>query len=94
MAKYELSPDAEKDLLEIALYGLTNYGLEQSEAYRDLLKTRFQELADNPLHYPAVDHIRRGYRRSVCGVHSIYYRQKWEIVEIMRIIYRQDTKNL
>jgi len=92
MGEYELSPEAERDLLEIALYGLEHFGLEQSEHYRDALKTRFQELADNPLQYPAVEHIRQGYRRSVCGSHSIYFRIEGQGVAIMRILGRQDIE--
>ena len=34
----------------------------------------FEQLAENPWLYQAVDDIREGYRRSVCGVDSIYYR--------------------
>ncbi len=44
--------------------------------------------------YPAVDHIRVGYRRSVCGAHSIYYRIEGEGVEIIRIIGRQDLNRV
>jgi toxin ParE1/3/4 len=65
--------------------------LEQAERYRDYLKARFQELADNPRQYPKVDHIRQGYRRSVCGSHSIYYRIENQGVAIMRILGGQDT---
>ena len=48
MSEYELAPAAEQDLLDIAHYGLTNFGIAQSEQYRDGLKSRFQEIADNP----------------------------------------------
>jgi toxin ParE1/3/4 len=41
--------------------------------------------------YPAADEIREGYRRSVCGVDTIYYRVVDDAVEIMAIIGRQDT---
>ena len=91
MAEYELSPEAEGDLFDIALYGLEHFGLEQSERYRDALKARFQELADHPLQFPAVDYIRQGYRRSVCGSHSIYCRIEGRGVAIMRILGRQDV---
>tara|TARA_R110000772_G_scaffold164321_1_gene275735 strand:- start:124 stop:321 length:198 start_codon:yes stop_codon:yes gene_type:complete len=39
-----------------------------------------------PKLYPAVDHIRPDYHRSVCGAHSIYYRIEAQGVEIMRIL--------
>ena len=41
---------------------------------------------------PSVDHIRDGYRRSVCGVGSIYYRLNDKlVVKIMRVLGRQDA---
>lgn len=52
---------------------------------------RFEELAEAPYMYQAVDQIRNGYRRSVCGVDSIYYRLNDDMVEIMRVIGRQDV---
>ena len=60
-------------------------------AYYDALQSRFDEIAGNPLLYPVVDHIRKGYRRSVCGSHSIYYRVDNHAVEIMRLINREDV---
>ena len=91
MSEFELSPEAERDLLDIALYGLVNFGLEQSERYRDGLEKRFREIAEHPLQHQAVDEIRRGYRRSVFRSHSIYYRIEGKGVAIMRILGRQDA---
>lgn len=51
MADFKLAPEAERDLFEIALYGLENFGPVQSEQYRDGLKSRFQEIANSPLRY-------------------------------------------
>ncbi len=74
----------------IAAYGDEKFGVAQSNHYRDMLKRRFAIMAEQPALYPAVDHIRPGYRRSVCGVHSIYYRVENGGVEIIRILGRQD----
>jgi len=93
VAKYRLSKLAEADLLEIAIYGDEQFGEEQSDRYREQLKQRFLLLAEQPYLFPAVDDIREGYRRSVCGVHSIYYRLDVESVEIMHIVGRQDLKS-
>ena len=90
-AELRLAPAAEQDLINIALYGMERFGIDQSERYRDQLKRRFLELTEAPLMYPAVDDIREGYRRSVCGVHSIYYRLHTDYVEIMRVLGRQSA---
>lgn len=90
MSNYRLSEAAKEDLISIAQYGDANFGVVQSDYYRDQLKRRFLVIAERPLFFPAVDHIRVGYRRSVCGAHSIYYRIEGNSVEIIRIIGRQD----
>jgi plasmid stabilization system protein ParE len=38
MPEYRLSEAAAEDLIQIALYGFENFGLERSEKYRDKLK--------------------------------------------------------
>jgi len=95
MPNYHLSEAAKEDLIRIAQYGNEYFGVTQSDHYRDQLKRRFLIIAERPLFFPAVDHIRVGYRRSVCGAHSIYYRIEGDSIEIIRIIGRQDVdKNL
>ena len=90
MSKYRLTQQAEHDLLNIALYGIEQFGIEQSRRYYDKLKQHFDKLAEQPELYPLVGHIRKGYRRSVCGVHSIYYRIDQDSIEIVRVLGRQD----
>ena len=86
MPKYRLTRKAENDLLSIASYGIEQFGVEQSRQYYNKLKERFDKLAEQPELYPLVEHVRKGYRRSVCGVHSIYYRIDQESVEIVRVL--------
>ncbi len=102
MGKYELVPEAEWDLLEIALYGFENFGLVQTEQYYEGLVFRFQEVANYPLQYQSVDHIRPGYRRSLwirefwfglslaLSTTTVYNRIQGQRVSIMRILGRQD----
>ena len=92
VGKYRLSKAAEEDLTGIALFGDEHFGIAQSNRYRDQLERQFSALAEQPLRFPAVDHLREGYRRSVCGVHSIFYRIDGEIVEIIRILKNQDPQ--
>ena len=74
MRNYRLSKKAEIDLLDIAIHGDREFGIVQSDKYRDKLKKQFMVIGSSPLRYSAMHHIRAGYRRSVCGVHSIYYK--------------------
>jgi toxin ParE1/3/4 len=90
MVNYRLSNTAKDDLRRIYFYGLENWGEAAADEYYHALFSRFQEIADKPKQYPKIQTIREGYRRSVCGVDSIYYRISGDIVEIMTIIGRQD----
>ena len=91
MASYRLSDRALADLDRLYERGILTFGLRLADEYYDGLIARMQEIADRPKLYPAVDEIREGYRRSVCGVHSIYYRIEGQDVEIMRVLGRQDS---
>ncbi len=90
MGNYKLSEDAKADLRCIYRRGLREYGEAQADKYYNTLFDRFEQLAEQPLLYQAVDDIREGYRRSVCGVDSIFYRVDCGTVEIMAIIGKQD----
>ena len=90
MASYRLSEAAKEDLRRIYRYGVSRFGESQADNYFDALFERFGQIAENPQLYPSVDFIRAGYRRSVCGVDSIFYRIVDDTVEIISIIGRQD----
>ena len=92
MGSYKLSEVAKVDLTRIYRHGLRSFGEEQADAYFYAFIERFQEIADAPTRYPEVNEIREGYRRSVCGMDSIFYRISDDnTVEIMSIIGRQDA---
>ncbi len=92
MGNYRLSGNAKADLTRLYRRGLREYGEAQADKYYEAFFERFEQLAEQPLLYQAVDDIRPGYRRSVCGSDSIYYRIDGETVEIMAIIGQQDLE--
>ncbi len=94
MANYSLTADAKADLRRIYREGLDKWGEAQADEYYNAFFDRFEKLCEQPLLYPAVDEIREGYRRSVCGIDSIYYRINGDSVEIMRILGRQDLAKI
>ena len=91
MANYRISEDATADLRRIYRRGAREYGEALADQYYDAFFDRFDQLAKQPYLYQAVDDIREGYRRSVCGVDSIYYRVSGDTVEIMCILGQQDV---
>ena len=89
MAKYKLSNIAKQDIIRIHHYGVEKFGVKQADKYFNTFFEYFDIIADRPLSFEAVDFIRKGYRRCVCGSDSIYYRINNDVVEIMTIIGRQ-----
>ncbi|MDH3638462.1 MAG: type II toxin-antitoxin system RelE/ParE family toxin [Gammaproteobacteria bacterium] len=92
MGAYRLTENAKADLKRIYVRGLREFGEAQADKYFNAFFDRFNLLGEQPLLYPAVEDVRAGYRRSVCGVDSIYYRIDGDTVEIMAIIGQQDVE--
>ncbi len=92
MGSYRLTAEAKADLRRIYRYGFETHGEQEADKYYSALFDRFDELAEQPLLYPAVNDIHVGYRRSICGTDSIYYRVDEGTVEIIAIIGQQNVE--
>ena len=90
MGSYKLTEDAQADLIRIHQHGVRVHGEVQADRYYAVFFDRFEQLAEQPYLYQAADEIRKGYRQSVCGTDTIYYRVVNGVVEIMAILGRQD----
>jgi len=90
MVSYRLSERADEDFESIYIFGLINFGSWQADVYADGMEARFTQIAEQPQLYPAVDHIKPGYRLSVYKSHSIYYRVDNDHVFIVRILRNQN----
>lgn len=90
MGKYSLTKAADADLDAIFDYGIDIYGLENAIIYQHAIEQRFLELVKYPFMYPAIDDICIGYRRSVFGINSIFYRVTPKEIVIVRILGQQD----
>ncbi len=63
LGNYRLKEEAEADLERIWFYGLEHWGLAAANEYYAGFFEHFEQLAAQPLLYPAVDDIHEGYRR-------------------------------
>ena len=93
MAKYRLSNEAKKDLIRIHQFGIDKFGMTQADKYFDEFFKYFEIISQRPFSFESVDHIKKGYRRCVCGSDSIYFKINEDVVEIMAIVGRQDLSN-
>lgn len=91
MVNYRLSEQADEDFESIYVFGLLNFGLLQADAYADGLEARFEQIALQPQLYPAIDHVKTGYRLCVYKSHAIYYRFDGNRATIVRILRNQNV---
>lgn len=91
MVNYRLSEQADEDFESIYVLGLLNFGLLQADAYADGLEARFEQIALQPQLYPAIDHVKTGYRLCVYQSHAIYYRFDGNRATIVRILRNQNV---
>ena len=71
----------------IWLHTFEKWGLAQADQYTDQLIKSFEELAAHPKQGQSVDHIRKGYRRSVVGRHAIYYQTMDYGIAVIRVLH-------
>lgn len=90
MTSYRISKEAENDLIRIHQYVVKQFGITQADKYFNTFFDYFDLVAQRPYSFESVGHIKKDYRRCVCGVHSIYFRLNNNDVDIMTIIGRQD----
>ncbi len=92
MVDYRLSRAADEDLARLYRHGYERHGEEQADAYYDGLLERFNRIAARPEMYPVMTGLDKRLRRSVYGVHAIYYMQEPESVLIVRVLGREDRE--
>lgn len=86
MYRYQLTRSAERDLRNIALYTIQQFGVRQAQIYRDGLLKAFQMLAEFPHIGSDQGQIKANVRRHVHASHSIYYRVEQKKIVILRIL--------
>lgn len=72
MTKIELTLDAERDLIDIYLFGIEHFGHAQAERYAETLHGKMAIAADNPSVGVDYNFARSGLRRHESLSHAIY----------------------
>jgi toxin ParE1/3/4 len=86
MCRVRFRRDAEESLLDIYLYTLEQFGLNQAERYEEGLGRIFSLLAEHPMMGRPRDDIFAGLRRHVWKAHVIYYRIEDDGILIINIL--------
>lgn len=89
---YELAPLAEDDLEDIWLYTLEQWSRVQADEYYRSLVTAFDALASGHVQGRKVD-VRPGYLKHLCRSHMIYFRDRGDRLDIIRILHQRQDVN-
>ena len=90
MANYRLSNEAKEDLIRIHQFGIRKFGIVQADKYFDSFFEYFEIITQRPFSFESVNHLKKDYRRCVCGSDSIFFKINEDIIEIMAIVGQQD----
>lgn len=89
MTRYRLSPAAQQDLSSIWDYTQARWGAQQAEIYINEIRAAIERIADDPRRGRACDEIRSGYGRYANGRHLLFYIERVEGVDIIRILHQR-----
>lgn len=87
MTAIELTKKAERDLIDIFLFGTEHFGVAQAERYSAALLAKIEAAAANPSFGADYDFVRSGLRRYEATSHAIYYRKTEDGILVLRILH-------
>lgn len=94
MNSYRLTEDAERQIIDIFLYGFETFGPKQAQLYKSELENAFQLLADNPRMGRLADSIAPGIRRHEHESHVIFYEFHGDGILILAVLHGRSVKHL
>lgn len=86
---FNLTQDAERDIIDIYLYTLEKFGLAQADRYTADLYERFSEISARPSSGRDFSDIYPDTRRMNQGSHAIYFRPSRGGILILRILHQR-----
>jgi toxin ParE1/3/4 len=92
VTRVDLTLEAERDLIDIYLFGATQFGAVQADRYAEDLSAKMTTLAENPSFGADYSFVQIGLRRGECASHAIYYRPTDAGILVLRILHgRRDA---
>ncbi len=86
MTRIEITNDAEKDLIDIYLYGVEHFGTTQAENYLESIHARMSIAAENPSFGADYGFVQEGLRRLENQSHAIYFQPTTKGIKVLRIL--------
>ncbi len=88
MLKYVVSPEAQKSLKQIKSFSVKQFGLDRAKRYLNEILLAFRELGENPDRGIIRDELMSGYYSYFVGSHTIYYRIKPGVIEVIDVLHQ------
>ena len=94
LTTYKLSKPAEADLAQTLKQGIEIWGITQTIEYADLINDTLELLTKHPQMGRDRSHIKSGIRSFRVESHIVFYREKDNQLEVIRILHkRMDFKS-
>jgi toxin ParE1/3/4 len=87
VTKIEFTHDAERDLINIFLYGIEHFGPVQAEKYAKTLNAKIEMAAEHPDFGADYGFVISGVRRYEAVSHAVYYRSTQTGILVLRILH-------
>ncbi len=87
MTTIEFTRDAERDVIDIFLHGVTQFGADQAERYLEGINTKIQMAAEHPDFGSDYSFVIEGLRRYEVTSHAIYYRATPSGILVLRVLH-------
>jgi toxin ParE1/3/4 len=94
VSEYRFAVRTDRDLRDIYLYGVEQFGHRQAQRYRGSLDRCFSLLAENPRMGRLSPTVRPGIRRHEHGSHVILYRERKDYILIVAIVHGRSIRGL
>jgi toxin ParE1/3/4 len=96
MASFELTVEAERDLVGIYSYSFRNFGRDQADNYLIEIEECLVRLAENPEIGRSIANLRAGYFRYEHASHVIFFVKVADGIRVVRILHQRmdPAKNL
>ena len=89
MSRYRLTPAAQRDLSSIWDSTEDRWGTGQAEKYIREIQAAVERVAEDPDRGRTREEIREGYRSYVVGSHIVFYLQRLDHIEVVRVLHQR-----
>ncbi len=88
MSNFVLSPEAQLSLKQIKTYSIKQFGTARTNRYLNEILLAFRALLENPDMGRSRDELMPGYYSYFVGSHTIYYRIKPDLIEVIDVLHQ------